>query len=371
MCVRVLTERRFHSKAYIFKRQNSDLAIVGSSNMTRSGLTDNIELNLMVKDRQTIQALEKWFDELWNAAEDLSLQLLQVIEVSKTYEYVRTGLPSCLYLAPLDFFKTLIKAVDREYLLTEEGLLLPFQELDYKISMETISQYGGVIIASSVGLGKSYVACRIIKDYYSQGKRVLLIIPPNLREQWEGYLRLFDIPPSRIAMVSMFELSKSDFDREVYRGFDMILVDESHNFRNPASNRTKNFMKSVKNSKAVYILLSATPINNSLGDLLTQVDMFMVPERFKAGGIQSLYADLAAYVRSGDPSLRPSIVQLRSKTSCSNNKENAVTDVQGSDTAGERSCEVSRTGLGYKELRTLRTSLQGGFPQNRRFPVLA
>ncbi|MFW9886763.1 MAG: helicase-related protein [Candidatus Thorarchaeota archaeon] len=311
--VRILTDRRFHSKAYIFRGESSSSAIVGSSNLTYGGLVENLELNVVLKDSRNVDALEDWFDKLWEQAEDFGPELLTHIESSKVFEYIKTGMPPSVYLPPLEFMKTLVKTTGKEYLLTEEGLLMPFQELDYKIAKDVISQYGGVLIANSVGLGKSYIACRILKDYLKEGKRILLIIPPNLREQWEGYLRIFDIPPTRIAILSMYELSQGDFDREKYSNFEVILVDESHNFRNPQSNRTKNFMRSVKNSNAVYILLSATPINNTLGDLLTQIDMFMLPEKFKSGGIHGLYTDLVNYVKTEDDSLKPAIYDLRSR----------------------------------------------------------
>lgn len=311
--VKILTDRRFHSKAYIFRGDESSSAIVGSSNLTYGGLVENLELNVMLKDSANVDALEIWFDNLWEQAEEFGPELLNRIENSKVYEYIQTGMPPSVYLPPLEFMKTLVKTTGKEYLLTEEGLLMPFQELDYKIAKDIISQYGGVIIANSVGLGKSYIACRILKDYLKERKRVLLVIPPNLREQWEGYLRIFDIPPTRIAILSMYELSKSDFDKEKYSDFDVILIDESHNFRNPQSNRTKNFMRAVKNSSAVYILLSATPINNTLEDLLTQIDMFMLPEKFKSGGIHNLYTDLVNYVGTEDESLKPAIYDLRSR----------------------------------------------------------
>src|SRR5207302_4744671 len=136
--------------------------------------------------------------------------------------------------------------------------------------------YGGVINASAVGLGKSYVACQIMKNYLSQGKSVLLISPPHLwvPDQWIGYLAEFGISKNDIRWMSMYELSNEDFKETSYLDYDLIVIDEIHNFRNSESNRYRN-LKKIGTKNTEYVLLSATPINNSPEDLKNIIDIFL------------------------------------------------------------------------------------------------
>jgi len=218
-----------------------------------------------------------------------------------------------MYVSPLEFFQMIIKIFGKQYLLEKDNILLPFQELDYKLAKDIINRFGGVIIANSVGLGKSFIASRLLQDYYKEKKRILLIIPPNLREQWEGYLKRFNIKLSKRNILSMYEVSQKDFSEEKYWDYDVILIDESHNFRNNTSNRWINFMKRIKNNKAIYILLTATPINNSLNDLKSQIDMFRDENKFRNEELFRFYDSLKQYVKKEDDRLKNDIKQLRRK----------------------------------------------------------
>ncbi len=313
--VKIYTRERFHSKAYLFKLRDSvtDVGIIGSSNFTASGLTFNTELNSVHTQRAGLELLNKWFEERWTEAEDFREELLKIIEGSEGYrKFVKETSPY-LYVPPLDFFKMIIKIFGKQYLLEKDNILLPFQELDYKLAKDIINKFGGVIIANSVGLGKSYIASRLLRDYYKEKNRILLIIPPNLREQWEGYLRVFNVRLSKKDVLSMYEVSQKDFSEEKYRDYDVILIDESHNFRNDNSNRWKNFMKRIKNNKAIYILLTATPINNSLNDLRTQIDMFRDENKFRNEELFKFYNSLKEYIKKEDDRLKDDIKQLRRK----------------------------------------------------------
>ena len=243
--VKIYTKEKFHSKAYLFELRDSpiDVGIVGSSNFTKSGFTFNTELNSVHTQRSALDLLNQWFEERWNEAEDFREDLLRIIETSDAYKKFIQELSPYTYVSPLEFFKMMMKIFGKQYLLEKDNILLPFQELDYKLAKDIIIRFGGVIIANSVGLGKSYIASRLLQDYYHDKKRILLIIPPNLREQWEGYLNIFKIKLSTRDILSMYEISQKDFSEERYRDYDVILVDESHNFRNENSNRWKNFMK--------------------------------------------------------------------------------------------------------------------------------
>ena len=164
--VKVYIKKQFHPKLYMFKlRLDSSLTgkkyIVGSSNFTESGSEGNLELNLFKDNDPSFSYLETWFDELWKDCEDFRADLIKIIQESKIYNEHKELFEEELkyeYLAPLEFFKTIIKIFNKDYLLEKDNVLLPFQELDYKLSKDIIQRFGGVIIANSVGLGKSYIA---------------------------------------------------------------------------------------------------------------------------------------------------------------------------------------------------------------------
>ena len=313
--VKIYTKEKFHSKAYIFELRDSvtDVGIIGSSNFTASGLTFNTELNSVHTQRAALELLNEWFEERWEEAEDFREDLIKIIEESEAYRKFVKEISHYVYVSPLDFFKMIIKIFSKQYLLEKDNILLPFQELDYKLAKDIINKFGGVIIANSVGLGKSYIASRLLQDYHKEKKRILLIIPPNLREQWEGYLKVFNVKVSKRDILSMYEVSQKDFPEEKYHNYDVILVDESHNFRNDNSNRWKNFMKKIKNNKAIYILLTATPINNSLNDLKTQIDMFKDENKFRNEELFRFYNSLKKYIKKEDERLKDDIKQLRRK----------------------------------------------------------
>jgi len=313
--VKIYTREKFHSKAYLFELRDSvtDVGIVGSSNFTASGLTHNTELNSVHTQRAALDILNKWFEERWIEAEDFREELLKIIEESEAYRKFVKEVSPYMYVSPLEFFQMIIKIFGKQYLLEKDNILLPFQELDYKLAKDIINRFGGVIIANSVGLGKSFIASRLLQDYYKEKKRILLIIPPNLREQWEGYLKRFNIKLSKRNILSMYEVSQKDFSEEKYWDYDVILIDESHNFRNNTSNRWINFMKRIKNNKAIYILLTATPINNSLDDLKSQIDMFRDENKFRNEELFRFYDSLKQYVKKEDDRLKNDIKQLRRK----------------------------------------------------------
>jgi len=319
--VKVYIKKQFHPKLYMFKfKLDSGLTgkkyIVGSSNFTHSGSEGNLELNLFKDNDPSFSYLEKWFDGLWKMSEDFRSDLIKLIKESDVYEKNKELFEEETkfeYLSPLEFFKTIIKIFNKDYLLEKDNILLPFQELDYKLSKDIIQKYGGVIIANSVGLGKSYIASRLVADYFKNKKKILLIIPPNLREQWTGYLKLFKIKLPLNDVISHYALSQKEFPDEKFKDYDLILIDESHNFRNCESNRYKNFMKKIKNNKAEYILLTATPINNSLADLKSQIDILRDENKFRNDELFKLYNSLKSYVKKEDNVFKQDIKNLRRK----------------------------------------------------------
>lgn len=298
---RIFLDRKFHVKLYSFYLRSSipDDIWSGSANFTKGGLTDNIELCIpMQTTEETRELFRHWFDSLWKTASK-DLNMLQIIDEIKESKY--------LYLHPKVFFTKLLQLLNKRYLLEdetggEENILLEFQNLSYYIVMERLQKYGGYLLANSVGLGKSYVACQVMKTYLKQNpdKRCLLIYPPRVKSEWIEYLKEFGIS-DKVDTISMGILQKPPYGetpvgyfdyREYADKYSIIIADEAHHYRNQ-SNRRENIKHIINsNTKSGVLLLTATPVNLSSEDLFNLIDLFYRGEnitRFENSGLKELY----------------------------------------------------------------------------------
>ncbi len=286
---------RLHSKAYLFLRDNSTndyinrykAGIIGSSNLTPSGLVGNTELNTIITEKTDLNDVEVWFDNLWNkGTEDfdklkISDAILKAIENSKFKKDLENAI---LYIEPKEFFRILIKFLNADYLFEDfkNSKLLQFQYVDFRRVLNNFNtkKYRGCFLTSSVGLGKSYVASQVAKYYIENRKKVLVIAPAGLihnKDQWPRYLHEFGIS-DKVKLVSMGDLQKKSelFNIEKHiKNYGLIIVDEAHNYRNPDSYRTRNLKKIIdENGNSKVLFLTATPINTNLNDLLNLVKLF-------------------------------------------------------------------------------------------------
>jgi superfamily II DNA or RNA helicase len=286
---------RLHSKAYLFLRDfaTKDLlnrykaGLIGSSNLTPSGLVGNTELNTIITDPEDLEHLELWFENLWEkGTEDyeklkISDAIVKAIEKSKFKDELQN---TFIYIEPKEFFKILIKFLNADYLFEEfrKKELLEFQYVDFIRVLNNFNskEYRGCFVTSSVGLGKSYVACQIARYFINNTKKVLVIAPAGLvrnEDQWVRYLKEFDIF-DKVTLVSMGDLQKRpDIFRfsKYSKDYGLIVVDEAHNYRNPDAYRTRNIKKIIdENGNSKVLFLTATPINTSLDDLLNLVKLF-------------------------------------------------------------------------------------------------
>ncbi len=261
-----------HGKAYILDGVPAlgSLGIVGSSNFTGAGLSTNLELNAVLKQTSAVRELKTWFEHLWNEAEDYKAALLELLE-----RFTRTYTPYEIYIKVL--YEAFRDQLDRD--LGEEDakpspiVLADFQRDGYFAAREILENYGGVLIADSVGLGKTYLALRLLEDYaYRERQTALVVCPAAIADTvWRPLLRQFAIPHE---IVSMERISQKDFPVEAYaRRFRIIVVDESHNFRNPNTNRWTHLFRVIADGEPdkKVILLTATPVNNTVFDLYHQL----------------------------------------------------------------------------------------------------
>ena len=268
--IRVYTKVQLHAKAYIFEQDNKALprfSIVGSSNLSISGIKEHTELNLRTNVDNDAEKLLAWFDRHWNDASEFTEEMTRLINDSWINDR-----------RPIDVYR---KAVLHEYgNLPDEVIggaegrqLFEFQRVAVLKSIKMLEEYGGVIVADVVGTGKSYIGSMILK-YLKETKRAkpLIICPPHLSDMWKEYMRLFDIYAE---VESRYKIGMEDNILSRYTNCDVILVDESHNFRNKtnAYEALHAFMEQQSDDASI-IMLTATPVSNGVTDLKNQLGLF-------------------------------------------------------------------------------------------------
>ncbi len=284
---KVYLKNKLHSKAYIFdyKKQLFDdsgkpinivedgVAIVGSSNFTLAGLTHNTELNVLIEGKGEHDYLTKWFEKLWDESEDFSEHILNEINNSWAKNYPT---PYEIYLKILyNLVKDRLEDSD-ELILGDSDIfidLAKFQKRAVALAINILEKYNGVFISDVVGLGKSFIGSALIDYYHKKGKRALIICPPRLLPMWQSYNNVYDLGAE---IISMGELSQSDGVSRLKKYIDkeIILIDESHNFRNNENNRYRNLSEFLLPYDKKLILMSATPQNNSPMDIYNQIKLF-------------------------------------------------------------------------------------------------
>ena len=286
--IRIYRRHFYHGKFYIIEGIPvvGSIAIVGSSNFTDSGLTNNTELNTVQKQDSAVFALKKKFDELWEEGEDYKEDLKTLYS-----DFTTLYTPYEIYLKTLySYYEDKFLEVSPTEELPSPIILADFQRDGYLAALQAIENYGGVLLSDSVGLGKTYLALRILDDFaYRLRQKALIICPAQLKDiLWEPKLRDTGI---RADIVNREKVSR-DFPVGRYADYDLIVVDESHNFRNSNTNCWKNlFTTIIKGKPKKVILVTATPVNNTVFDLYNQLRLITKDndEFFKHAGISSLW----------------------------------------------------------------------------------
>lgn len=294
--VRLYTRGFFHGKAYIF----DNVAIVGSSNFTQAGLTGNAELNSVHKQDSAVQAVREWFERLWSRSEDYKAELIRLLEESK--------LISATYSPYLILMKSLYEYFKDELTLDlEKGRdvgrslveLTNFQQKAFERALRILDKYGGVIIADSVGLGKTWIGKKLLEHFgYFERRKCLVVVPAQLESMWERELSEIRVAAK---VETMEKMGRSDFQPDPYFDFEVVLIDESHNFRN-VNNRYANLSRILgAGRRKKVILLTATPISNSVFDLYNQIRLFAPgDDHFARAGIPYLRKYFVQASRDGD-----------------------------------------------------------------------
>lgn len=277
--VRVYTRGRLHAKAYIFDygsgRYEPGVAIVGSSNLSLSGLTHNSELNVVVHGAENHAQLAAWFDRLWEEAFPFDQLLLEQLRACWAAVQVR----------PYDIYMKSLFALVGDRLEGRAGdgvlwddeitrALADFQVDAVRQTIQTIRDRGGAFVSDVVGLGKSFVGAAIVKHFErTERRRALILCPRSLVDMWEAYNETYQL---NAQVLSMGFLSQGSgvLDKVQYRDRDFVLVDESHNFRSHASQRYEALQTYLARAGRRVCLLTATPRDKSAMDVYNQLKLF-------------------------------------------------------------------------------------------------
>lgn len=307
--VRQPTNRFLHAKAYIFRHESGGV-LVGSSNLTYGGLRGNLELNLGHYEEPIIGKVDVWFDELWQTAAPFDLASFYDVLMAEHAPY-------------LVYLRVLWQLYGQE--LAEEALeedkpidALPvttFQRHGVWRALRILRKFGGVLVADGVGLGKTFLAGEIIRQYRGQRQRVLVICPAALRDStWAEFLHDYQLFAE---CVSYEELARDkqlggDFNhlRSPIDEYALAVIDEAHNYRNPDTpTRAAVLRRLLMGQRRDLLLLTATPVNNSLWDLYTLVRYFLKQDgAFADRGVLSMRERFEDAMRADPYNLNPDLL---------------------------------------------------------------
>lgn len=366
--LRAHPKKKIHAKVYIFRPVPFNEyapceVITGSSNLTDAGLganpESNYEFNVSLREYDDVKYATEEFERLW----DESVPILHAeAQKIKDQTYLRDDFtPFELYIKMLiEYFG---KRVDYDpynidLLLPDKFMRLKYQSDAANQGYAIMMKHNGFILADVVGLGKTIIACMVIKKFiYENGthSRILVVVPPALEPNWKRTTEDFQIKNhfEFITIGSLHRvLNESDYTYSNADKFDMIVVDESHKFRNDYTEMYLALQEICKmprsrpaengDSRKKVILISATPLNNRPEDIENQLYLFQDKRNSTLESIRNLqdyfkplneqYKKLAAekilnikklkalFQKLRDDVVEPLVIR-RTRTDIENNKE--------------------------------------------------
>ncbi|CAA0225813.1 helicase-related protein [Tenacibaculum maritimum] len=310
-----------HAKNFLFNPSENDdrnkYFISGSSNLTEAGIglnhTNNIELNIAeTGNNSQFKELVDWFETLWTKPQAHTKKTILKSDGSKEKidfkQYLIDEIEKIFikYTPREIYYKVLFELFGNQILEDENdpefnrqvgrlensvvyNTLYEFQKKGVLSLIKMLQRYNGAILADAVGLGKTWSALAVIKFFQLQGREILLLCPKKLEHNWKRYKKHQDSKFEK-DQFDFFVRFHSDMMDERLEKYDdradsffnndkpkLIVIDESHNLRNDKSNRYKFLLEQVikPNDDIKVLLLSATPINNSLNDIRNQFKLMV------------------------------------------------------------------------------------------------
>ncbi len=280
LVVKLFLRHQLHAKLYLLHRNdlnNPSIGFVGSSNLTFAGLSKQGELNVDVLDHDACRKLQQWFDDRWRDkwCLDISDELAEIIDTS--WARAEPVKPYHIYLKIAYHLSQEARAGLSEFRIPRNfgNRLFEYQTAAVKIAAHHLKKRNGVVIGDVVGLGKTLMATALAKIVEEQtGGSTLIICPKNLTKMWQSYIDEYDLR-ARVLSLSRVVQELPNIPAR-YR---TVLLDESHNLRNPAGKRYQAIKEYIGQSDSRCILLSATPYNKQYLDLSAQLRLFVPDDK--------------------------------------------------------------------------------------------
>ena len=279
----------------------TNCALVGACSFSSEGLGfapgDALGLTQIAKEANTVDALSRWFESIWQNLSDRKQGNPLIERLSEIADHKA---PSLVYFQTLyQLFKDLGNELDEERIVkSATGIrdtvvwkkLFRFQRDGVIGAIDKLERIGGCIVADSVGLGKTFEALAVIKYYELRNDRVLVLCPKRLRDNWTLYKandrrNVLSADRFNYDVLNHTDLSRDggmsgdiDLSHVNWGNYDLIVIDESHNFRNKPTHKERDsrydrLMQWIIRAgvKTKVLMLSATPVNNRLADLKNQI----------------------------------------------------------------------------------------------------
>ena len=309
----------FDGTAHLADKRNREKQyfLFGSSNLTEAGMglkkTNNVELNIAGQGSDPqFDDLKRWFENLWDREQahktktvidsagyshKIPFKEYLIGEIKKIY---REYTPREIYykvlfelfgeeLLNINNDPNFIRRIGRLENTEVYNALYDFQKKGTISLIKMLEKYNGAILADAVGLGKTWSALAVMKYYQMQGREVILVCPKKLQHNWQSYQKNHDSRFEKDGfeffmryhtdMTSDLMERKTDRSDKYFRSDKpkLFVIDESHNLRNDKSQRYDFLLKEVlaHNEDVKVLMLSATPINNTLLDIRNQFKLIV------------------------------------------------------------------------------------------------
>ncbi|MEB3205903.1 MAG: helicase-related protein [Vampirovibrionales bacterium] len=276
--------KNIHAKVYITRFHEDDRdfgrVITGSSNFSENGLIAQREFNVELKDRADVEFACQRFEELWAEAVDVSEDYIDTVQ-NKTWLNDRIT-PYQIYMKFLyEYFKEDINQEEDPDLILPDGFMeLAYQKQAVISAKKILDAYNGVFLSDVVGLGKTFITALLMQKL-PHGRK-LIICPPVMTDYWSEALHLFYVPGFDVVSLGKLDaILEKGADKYQY-----VIIDEAHRFRNEMTQGYEALHKICKNKKV--ILVSATPLNNKLADIKTQLKLFQNEKNSLIPGVPNL-----------------------------------------------------------------------------------
>lgn len=273
--MKVFTRRPLHGKAYVCHRDdvnNPITGFVGSSNLTVSGLTSNLELNVDVVDTTAARDLAEWFEQRWSDrfSRPVTADVLELLDESWARREPRR--PYEVFLKVCYDLSRDVREGLAEYAVPTEvrSQLLEYQATAVQTLARRIMTRRGTMLGDVVGLGKTLTAIAValmLRDEH--GYMPLVVCPKNLVAMWEEHFEAYDLH-GRVVPYSRAHTILPELRR-----YALVIVDESHTLRNDTRRDYKAIQDYIHGNESKALLLTATPYNIRFRDVANQLGLFL------------------------------------------------------------------------------------------------